>query len=154
MNYQGSKKPPAASGERRVIRAGKAWMRWLMIPIAVFAIAHIYENPRSWVGGAVLVVSIGLFYMFQRARRIEHDDANLYIIRHKKEHVIPFTQINSIKRSSAKVNGERFWIIRYQDGPKERKIRYFRLFFNKEFQQAVKDQNPEVVIWTNPHFNH
>jgi hypothetical protein len=154
MEYQASKKQPLGSGERRVIRAGKAWMRWLMIPVVLFSIAHIYEHPTNWIGAIVLAIAVGLFFVFKRARRIEHDDVNLYIIRDKKVQVVPFTQINSIKRSAAKVNGERFWIIRYQDGDRERKIRYFRLFFNKEFQQAVKEQNPAVVIWTHPHFNH
>jgi hypothetical protein len=153
MKYKVSKKPPIGSGERRVIRAGKKWVRWLMIPVVFFALPTEFHS-YIWVNILIIGIGVGLFFLLSRARRLEHDDINLYIIRGKEEKVIPFTKINSIKRSAAKVNGERFWIIRYQDGSKERKVRYFRLFYNKEFQQAVKDQNPDVVIWTHPHFNH
>ncbi len=154
MEYRTSRKPQKNTGARRVIRKGWAWARFLMFPVALFSIFHIYEHWESWSGYIVLGISIGLFYMFKRARRIEHDDENVYIIRGKKEKAIPFTDIISIKRSATKVNGERFWKLRYKDGAKERTIRYFRMFFNKEFQKIVKEKNPEVVIWTHPHFNH
>ena len=127
-------------------------MRWLMIPVVFFAIP-IEINAYIWVNILIMSIGVGLFFVFLRARRIEHDDVNLYIIRNRNEQIIPFTKINSIKRSAAKVNNERYWIIRYQDGDREWKIRYFRLFHNKEFQQAVKKQNPDVVIWTHPHFH-
>jgi len=155
MEYQASKKQTQGSGERRVLRPGWSWARWVMVPLVIFEALYLIQNPTSWPAFIVLFVFIGLFLLFRRARRLEHDDKNLYVIRAKKVvKTISFKEINSIKRSAAKVNGERFWIIRYNDGGKERKLRYFRQFFNKEFHKAVKDINPAVVIWTHPHFNH
>ena len=155
MKQQTSKKETQGSGERRVMRPGWAWARWVMLPAVLFTFLYLIQNPTSWGAFIVLAVFVGLFFFFRRARRLEHDDENIYIIRAKKiVKTISFKEINSIKRSAAKVNGERYWIVRYNDGGKEKKLRYFRLFFNKEFHQAVRDMNPDVVIWTHPHFNH
>lgn len=133
MEYQASKKQQG-SGERRVLRPGWAWAQWVMMIGVAFAVLNLIGNPTSWPTFIVLFVFVGLFFLFRRARRLEHDDENIYVIRAKKiVQTIPFKTINRIKRSATKVNGERFWIIRYQDGKKERKLRYFRQFFNKEF---------------------
>ena len=70
------------------------------------------------------------------------------------EKKIPFSVIISIKKSNTKVNGSRFWKLVYLDKlKKERTCRFFS-DFNKEFRQSVKIVNPDVVIWTHPHFNH
>ncbi|MFY0630575.1 MAG: hypothetical protein JXR05_09350 [Flavobacteriaceae bacterium] len=154
MGYRATKKQ-SAKKKREVIKSGKAWIRWLMIPIAFFAVLDIWDKPYRWTGLIVLLISIGLFYLFKKARRLEHDDENLYIIRDKKEKVVPFISIISIKRSAAKVNGSRYWILSYRDDlDKKRKLRYFRSFYNKEFQEALRIANPKVVIWTHPHFAH
>jgi hypothetical protein len=153
MEYRASKKQSVGSGERRIIRKGWSWVRWLSVPIVLFALpTSLHED--IWVNLLVIAFGVGLFFLFRRAKRLEHDNVNLYLIRNKKEKVIPFTNITSIKRSAAKVNGERYWIIRYEEKGKQKSLRYFRLFWNKEFQQAVRKQNPDVVIWTHPHFNH
>lgn len=153
MEYRAKKNQPEKK-ERQVLRPGKAWMRWLMVPVAIFSILDIWDKPDRWTGVIVLAISVGLFFLFKRARRLERDDENLYIIRDKKEKIVPYTSIISIKRSAAKVNGERFWKLKYNDGSKDRTIRFFRLFFNKDFHSAVRKANPKVVIWTHPHFNH
>ena len=153
MEYRASKKQTQGSGERRVMRRGWAWARWLSIPIVFFALPTTLHE-YIWVNLVVIAFGVGVFFLFRRAKRLEYDDVNLYLIRNKKEKVIPFTDIVSIKRSATKVNGERYWIIRYNDEGKEKQLRYFRQFFNKEFHQAVRDVNPSVVIWTHPHFNH
>ena len=155
MEFKASKNQFTSSGERRTFKSGISWMRWLMLLPGLFALLHIYEHPESWVGFCVLVIAAVLFYVLKRARRLEHDDANLYIIRDRKETFIPFTAIVSIKRSRTKVNGSRFWILLYEESKtKKRKIRYFKSFFNKEFHESVRKVNPKVVIWTHPHFNH
>jgi len=153
MEYRAKKVVP--KGERKVIKVGKAWMRWLMVPVVFFSILDIWDKPYRWTGLIVLAISIGLFYLLKRARRLEHDDASLYVIRDKKEKLIPFTSIISVKRSGATVNGSRYWILLYEDElRKKRKIRFFNDFFNKEFHNKLRKGNPKVVIWTHPHFAH
>lgn len=116
---------------------------------------YLFQNPTSWRTFIVLSSFVGLFFLFRRARRLEFDDENLYVIRAKKiVKIIPFSSIDSIKRSNTSVNGERYWVMRYKDGGKLRKLRYFKQFYHKAFAKAVKDVNPAVVIWTHPHFNH
>jgi len=153
MEYRARK--VEAKGERQVLRRGKAWMRWLMIPVAILAILDIWEKPDRWTGVVVLTICIGLFYLLKRARTIEHDDKNVYLIRDKKEKIIPFTSIISLKRSRAKVNGSRYWILLFEDDlRKKRKIRFFNDFYNKEFHNKLRIGNPKVVIWTHPFFAH
>ena len=154
MSYR--EKKTATKGERQVLKGGKAWMRWLMIPVAVLSVLDVIDKPYRFAGFIVLFISIILFFLLKRARRLEHDELNIYIIRDKKEKVIPFTSVISIKKSRTKVNGSRFWIVRYKDenDQKTRKFRYFRSFFNKEFLQLVRIANPKVVIWTHPFFAH
>lgn len=154
MGYRATRKQTVTK-KREVIKSGKAWMRWLMVPVVFFSVLHIFEHLTSLTGYIVLLISIGLFYVFKRARRLEHDELNLYIIRDKKETIIPFTSIISIKRSGMTVNGSRPWKIRYDDHiRKERKIWFFNDFFNKKFHNAVRIANPKVVIWTHPLFAH
>lgn len=154
MGYRATRKKTVTK-KREVIKSGKAWMRWIMIPVGLLSILDIYDKPYRFTGLIVLLISIGLFYLLKRARRLEHDDESLYIIRAQKEKEVPFTSIISIKRSAAKVNGSRYWILLYKDDlDKKRKLRYFRSFYNKEFQQAVRIANPKVIIWTHPHFAH
>lgn len=152
MEYRASRKQPVGSGERKVIKSGKRWMRLLMIPVILFALPQSLHE-YIWINLLIIAIAVGLFFLFKRSKRLEHDDINLYLIRDKKEQVIPFTDIISIKRSKAKVNGERFWKLKYNDGTKDRTMRFFKLFFNKEFHQLVRKANPKVVIWTHPHFH-
>lgn len=154
MEYKASKKEQKNTGKRRVLVHGRSWLKWIALFVILLSVLHIFSNPDSWTGPIVLTVSIGLFFLFKRARKIQFDDENLYIIRDKREKIIPFTAVVSIKRSATKVNGERFWKLKYEDETKQRTLRYFRSFFNKEFHTAVKKANPAVVIWTHPHFNH
>lgn len=155
MGQSTSKGQKQNSKERKVLRPGWAWFQWVVLAGVIFTALNLIQNPTSWPTFIILFVFVGLFLLFRRARRLEFDEQNLYVVRAKKDaQTISFKNINSIKRSATKVNGERYWIIRYQEGDKERKLRYFRQFFNKEFQKAVKDVNPAVVIWTHPHFNH
>ncbi len=155
MSFKATRKETIKK-KREVIKSGKAWMRWLMIPVMFISVLDIIDKPYRWTGLIVLVISVGLFYLLKRARRLEHDDDNLYIIRDKKEKIVPFTSIISIKRSAAKVNGSRYWILKYRDEEhlKTRTIRYFRTFYNKEFLSALRIANPKVVVWTHPHFAH
>tara|TARA_R110001632_G_scaffold6324_4_gene25792 strand:- start:9006 stop:9506 length:501 start_codon:yes stop_codon:yes gene_type:complete len=154
MSFKATRKETITK-KREVIKSGKAWMRWLMIPVALLSVLDIIDKPYRWTGLILLVISVGLFYLLKRSRRLEHDEVNLYIIRDKKETIVPFTSIISIKRSGMKVNGSRPWKIRYEDHiRKKRKIWFFNDFFNKEFHNAVRIGNPKVVIWTHPHFAH
>ena len=77
---------------------------------------------------------LGLFYLLKKARKIQHDDENVYIISSINEKKIHFSAIISIKKSNTKVNGSRFWKLVYLDEmKKKRTCRYFA-DFTKEFR--------------------
>lgn len=133
-------------------------IRWLRFPIAIIAFfigALLFDFDENWQYYLITVlILIWLFYILWKHRRLKHDSKNLYIMRGKDETVVPLANILSIKRSRAKVNGGRYWILIYLDNLKqERKLR-FDSDFNKPFFNAVKENNPEVVIWEHPFFNH
>jgi len=103
------------------------------------------------------MIFVGLYVLLYYARKIHFTEDTLFIYFAKKETVVPFTAIKSIKKSSTKVNSSRYWILRYEkeDGAKVT-CRYFPSLFNdnhKEFNKLVKKANPSVIIWDHPHFH-
>lgn len=150
-----STQPNKEEKPRENITTGYYWLRYpMMVLMAIFGLNLLFY-PSSWTYAILLLVSIGLFFLFRRSKRMYYDDENLYILRHKNEEVVPFTDIISIKKSRAKVNGSRFWILLYTNKRKEeKKVRFYRMFFYRAFHQAVKKVNPAVVIWEHPFFNH
>ncbi len=141
--------------EKKLLKYGyRAW-KWVFLVAAVWQILVILTNEGDHLWDTVfLLIFFLLFLLFRRARRLKYDSKNLYINRLKKDKAIPYEHIISIKRSAAKVNGGRYWILQYADETgKKRKIR-FDASFTKEFRDSVKKVNPSVVIWTHPHFNH
>lgn len=130
--------------ERKIITNGYSWLRFVLIVIAFFIVISI-ENYFTKI--IILLVSVLLFYWLKRARKLQYDANHLYIIHDIDEQIIPFTSIISIKRSRAKVNGERFWILLYKnENGDEKKCRFFNFFLYTQFLDAVKTKNPKVVI--------
>jgi len=142
--------------KRETISNGYRWIRFLIFPVAFVLISNIINTDiNRWRNVVFLMISIGLYVLLKRLRRLNYDDENLYVIHGKKEKAIHYATIVSIKRSSTKVNGSRYWILRYNDeNNKTHKIRYFLSFFYSDFHKKVRLINPDVVIWTHPHFNH
>jgi cbb3-type cytochrome oxidase subunit 3 len=131
------------------------WWRFIIAPVVFLVTANMIQEGTysSWKILIILLLS-GIFYLLWKHRRLKFDNKNLYIKRGKAETTVPLTNIVSIKRSRTKVNGGRYWILIYLDQlNEERKLR-FDSDFDKEFHDMVKENNPEVVIWTHPFFNH
>ena len=141
--------------KRKTINYGYRWVRFIFILPIIGAIFEFFsEDSKLAYSILYLLIFIGLYLLFWMARRLKHDDENFYIMRGSKEKVVHFSKIISIKRSKTKVNSERFWILRYKDDlEKERTVWYFASF-TKEFRESVQKVNPDVIIWTHPHFNH
>jgi|GEM_PF-1943402 len=145
--------------ERTELSNGYRWWRHVLyLPILFFLMGVISFNSNVLWMVAGLCVSIGLYILLLRSRRLRFDDLNLYVIHGQVERAIHYTAIESIKKSRAKVNGRRFWIVTYDDGSwRKRKLRYFPWDFggvSTQFNNAVRQVNPKVVIWEHPFFNH
>ena len=141
--------------KRKVITNGYRWTRFLMIPVMWGALSEFYINPDSWMT-TVSIFGIGAlcFYLISQARRLHFDDEALYIIHGKKEVVVNYKQIQSIKASKAKVNGSRFWILKYTDqAQREKTIWYFDDWYYEDFVKAIKKLNPSLVYWSHPYFH-
>lgn len=139
-----------------MLRTGIRWMRFVPLFLAMFITLQIFDSTENLVVNlAILALLIVLFFRLGRARRLEFDRQNFYIIKGPNETVIPFLSIKSIKRSSAKVNGSRYWIMIYSDeAGYERKCRYFSSFTSKKFHKKVREANTNLVFWSHPFFNH
>lgn len=142
--------------EKKMITTGIIrWWRYIIAPIVLIVTASMIQHGTysNWKIIILLLFS-GITYLLWKHRRLKFDSENLYIKRGNEETTVPLTNIVSIKKSSTKVNGERYWILIYVDElQQERKLR-FKSDFNKEFHDTVKKNNPEVIIWTHPFFNH
>lgn len=141
--------------KRKVVTYGYRWLRFVVIPFIIFPIFGLIESFENWEQNLLfLVISLFLYFLFWRSRRMQHDSENLYVINGSKTKVIPFTSIISIKRSRTKINGSRFWILKYLNQLEETRTIRYNTSFTKEFRDCVEKANPNVVIWTHPFFNH
>ncbi len=120
-----------------------------------FFLAEVFKSNSDWhyYLTAFLILS-AIFYWLWNRRLLRHDSKNLYIRKGNTETTVPLSSVISIKRSRAKVNSSRYWILVYLDEVKEEKKLRFDSDFNKPFFNAVRENNPEVVIWEHPFFNH
>lgn len=131
------------------------WWRFL-IGFVVFMITldMVQNNSYSlWKTSIILCLS-GVTYWLWKRRKLRFDSKNLYIKRGNIETTVALTNVISIKRSKAKVNGSRFWVLVYLNNLKEKKTLRFDSDFNKDFFETVKKNNPKVIILTHPFFNH
>lgn len=131
------------------------WWRFPLLFVAVFMASEALRFEENWSYYLLtFLILTGLGFLLWNRRRLKHDSKNLYIKRGKDETTVPLANIVSIKRSRTKVNSERFWILIYQDEIKQDQKLRFNSSFNKPFFDAVRDNNPDVVIWEHPFFNH
>ena len=57
MSFKATRKETIKK-KREVIKSGKAWMRWLMIPVMFISVLDIIDKPYRWTGLIVLVISV------------------------------------------------------------------------------------------------
>lgn len=144
--------------ERLKLTNGFRWYRWIFAFIGFFALIGVIAWENVAINFTGLVVCVTLFLLFNKSRRIFFDNRNFYLLYGKSEKAIPLRTVISLKRSRGKVNSRRFWIVTYEgEGAQEKKFRFFHGPFSgtiKKLQAALKEQNPDVVIWDHPFFNH
>lgn len=141
-----------AKDSRAIVSYGYSLWRYpsyIFFGLAALALVADPFNGWTWF---IALLSFSLVWVSKNARVIRHDDQNLYLIKGKYENAIPFLNIISIMKSKSKLNGSRFWILKYtEEDEKERTIRFFS-DFNKEFHTAVRTANPKVLIRDHPFF--
>tara|TARA_B100000795_G_C22699028_1_gene398839 strand:+ start:445 stop:891 length:447 start_codon:yes stop_codon:yes gene_type:complete len=131
------------------------WWRFIIAPVVLIVTLSMFqEGTFSPLKILILLILSGIVYLLWKRKRLKFDSKNLYIKRGKEETNFPLTNIISIKRSSTKVNGARYWILMYSDEIRQERTLRFDSYFNKEFFEAVRKKNPKVVIWEHPFFNH
>ena len=138
-------------GQRIAISTRFYWFKFLTIPFIILFLVLYIRNLDNYFYLGLLLFSIVAYFQFARSRRIYFDEENVYIVKFTSETVIPFVNIISINRSKTRLNGRRFWILKYQtklDDTKE--IRYFQSFNLNRFHKAVEHVNPKVEIWIHP----
>lgn len=144
--------------ERKTISSGIRWPRFVFVIIGFFSLIElIFESEGRLSSLSTMMLCWMLYFVFYKIRRLQFDSSNLYIVKGKEETVVPYSSIISIKKSSTKVNGSRYYKILYKDEFSEEHIRrYFPRIFgeSKNFIAAVKKANPGVIHWDHPFFNH
>jgi len=142
--------------EKKMITTGIIrWLRFPILFVSVFMGAEVLKFEENWSFYLLIfLILIGIGYLLWNRRRLKHDTKNLYIKRGKEETRVPLTNVISVKRSRTKVNGSRYWILIYLDEIKQERTLRFNSSFNKPFFDAIRENNPDVVIWEHPFFNH
>ncbi|MEZ5016968.1 MAG: hypothetical protein R2800_07935 [Flavipsychrobacter sp.] len=144
--------------ERLVLTNGYRWIRWLFVPIGFGVLLELVNTDGyTLLKSGILLGCILFYFIFWSVRKIRFDNTNLYVIKGNREKLVPLKNIKKLAKSRAKVNGERFWIITFEEDHQEKKLRYFSSFINgnnKTFKAAIQKANPDVVIWEHPFFNH
>ena len=141
---------------RQTLKSGKRWIGFLVFPFALGLIVEIFSTTDNMIWNLIYLLICGIIFMvFRFSRRLYFDEKNFYIVRGNYEKEIPFTNIISLKKSSTKVNGERYWKLLYKDKDGEEHIcRFFKMFGIKEFQNAIRAENKDIIIWDHPFFGH
>lgn len=145
--------------ERKVITNNIQWMRFFTLPIIFGGAMWLISSPQSWDYGLLTMIIGGVIYFaLFHVRRLHFDKSALYIIRGKNQTKVPFTTIESIRRSKVRVNNQTLWVLKYNDTTaKLRTIRFVDTWFDgrdSNFQQAVKAANPDVTIRFSAHFDY
>ena len=147
-------KEKSKTDRREILTYGYSWMQYPMLAALVFQVLYLINFPNIGFYYTLCTISILCLYLtFKQARKIKYDQKNLYIIKFKKEKTIPFTNIISIKKSKSKINGSRYWKLKYSLSNQEATTIRFFSDFNKSFHRLVRSANPDVIIWTHPHFH-
>ncbi len=137
-------------------------LRWLRHPLAVIIILVIPEAFQKSANQQIIIVSLLIaaivWIILYMSQRIRFDSGNFFITNGQRERVIPFAQIDSVKRSGRKYNNRKYWYIEYSDKDDQPKKKYFlegNFQHNsvKELIEAIKEVKPNLLVWTHPHFN-
>ncbi len=144
--------------EKRItLKDGIAWVRWLIVPIALgFLMSAFSEGGHTSRDLFIVFICYLLFILIKKSRKIQYDSESLYIIHGKKEKIIQFANIISIKKSNTKINGKRFWKLTYDIDDKKQTCRYFADLFDldaKKMNEKIRKINPNVIIWYHPYFH-
>lgn len=144
--------------KRKTLSYGMRWPRYIFAVLGFFILIDIVSNIEDILYNLTQLMLCGmLFLIFYSIRRLQFDKDNLYIIKGSDETIVPLSSIISIKKSSTKVNGSRYYKILYKDEFNEEHIRrYMPGIFgeSKNFIAAVQKANPDVIHWSHPFFNH
>lgn len=131
--------------------------------VGIWSLLTLTSLFSTWPLNTITLLSFSisavLFTLLYYSRRIVFSSTHLFKIHGNRKQAIPLTAIQSIKRTGAKVNGTRMWIVNYLNTKgKEKKVRFLEGVFQhestKELIQEVRKVNPNVVVWEHPHFNH
>ncbi len=144
--------------ERKTLAGGIRWPRFIFAILGFFILLDVLTGFDEVLFSLSQLMLCGmLYFIFYKIRRLQFDGENLYILKGKEEIAVPLKSIVSIKKSSTKVNGQRYYKINYIDDFNiEHTRRYFPAWFGESnnFIAAVKKANPDVIHWSHPFFNH
>ncbi|MCE7991042.1 MAG: hypothetical protein HEP71_03645 [Roseivirga sp.] len=134
--------------KRTTISNGIRWVRYPLIPVILELVISSIENAETRSRDLlILLVFLLLYYLLFKMRRVRFDEGHIYRIYGKKEKAVPFSEVQRIEKSGAKLNSRRMWRLRYLDADKEEKN---FLFIDGIFQHGSVKELIEKVRAVNP----
>lgn len=148
-----------AAPRRQILTTGLYWVRWLFVPVLLGMLLAMVDqrlsNPTTfgWFLGFAW-----LYGLFAQSKRAHFDATTLYFTRRRTETPVPLRDVTAVKATRTKVNGGRLWRVEYRDiDGIDRRFTFEIPLFNDNlsaFIDAVRTQNPKVVVWRHPYFGH
>lgn len=134
----------------KTITNGPRWMRYPIFFIFISNVFNVIIGYNLTANLTSATICGGLVFLLWIYRKVKYDDKNVYFISGNRKKVVPYETITELKRSKSRVNGDRFWILKYENENGSIKTRrFFHGIFRdgpKDFHQKLKAVNPGVNI--------
>jgi len=142
---------------RQRISTNLRWNRFIFVVLGLYLPYVILTavEPKN-INVEIILVALLItgicsliYYLIDRAVKVEYDQHFMYVIRKKGEEKIPLEKVQRINITTIRINNRSMWQIAYYDANNLSKSirilpRYFEYF--DEFQEVVKKANEEVSV--------
>jgi hypothetical protein len=142
---------------RQRISTNLRWNRFIFVALGLYLPYVILTavEPKN-INVEIILVALLIagicslvYYLIDRAVKVEYDQHFMYVIRKKGEEKIPLEKVQRINITTIRINNRSMWQIAYNDANNLSKSvsilpRYFEYF--DEFQEVVKKANEAVSV--------
>ena len=122
----------------------------LVIGLILAIVLFINHNDKETVSAALsfLAIAILLYYLLNKAKKVEFDEKNMIITLNANIEIIPLIDVQNIKLTMTRINYRSLWKIKYIDNNGiQKSVRILPDSKNFErFKENVKRINPDVEI--------
>ena len=122
----------------------------LVIGLILAIVLFINHNDKETVSAvlSLLAIAILLYYLLNKAKKVEFDEKNMIITLNANIEIIPLIDVQNIKLTMTRINYRSLWKIKYIDNNGiQKSVRILPDSKNfGRFKENIKRINPDVEI--------